>query len=71
MFEQLFHFPSVIARQRAGAFAAERERFLIRCAEQGMRRSRLLGLAPYLLVIAQRVDADRQVTWQQIEGAAD
>ena len=71
MFEQLFHFPSVVARHRAGPFAAERERFLIRCAEQGMRRSTLLGLAPYLLVIAQRLNADRQVTWQQIETAAD
>lgn len=71
MFEQLFHFPSVVARHRAGPFAAERERFLIRCAEQGMRRSTLLGFAPCLLVITQRLNADRQVTWQQIEAAAD
>ncbi len=71
MFEQLFHFPSVVARHRAGPFAQEREHFLFLCAERGMARSTLLGLAPYLLVIAQRLNVDRQVTEQQIEAVAD
>jgi len=71
MFEQLFQFPAVVARHRTGPFTEERERFLVRCAEQGMARSTLLSLAPYLLVIAQRLNAERRVTVRQIEAAAD
>jgi len=68
MFEQLFQFPAVVARHRTGPFTEERERFLVRCAEQGMARSTLLSLAPYLLVIAQRLNAERRVTVRQING---
>lgn len=71
MFEQLFRLPAVVARHRAGPFAEERERFLVRCAELGMTRGTLLNLAPYLLVIAQRLNVDHQVSEQQIKAVAD
>lgn len=58
MFDQLFHYPKVIARHRQAPWATERERYLAARAEQGNRPATLLRLARELLVIA------REIQWQ-------
>jgi integrase/recombinase XerD len=73
MFDTLFHYPRVLARHTEGPAAYERERYLANCASGGAARSTLLGLAPELLVIAQRIELDggRSISFAEIEAAAD
>lgn len=39
MFDRLFQYPRVLARHRNAPLGAERERFLQRCADQGIGHS--------------------------------
>jgi len=73
MFSTLFHYPRVLARHRNGPSANDRERFLAHCARGGAAHSTLLGLAPELLVISQRIvlDGERLIASAEIEMAAD
>ena len=41
MFEHLFSHPSTVARHRAAPYAAERERYLTYCAQQGYAHTTL------------------------------
>jgi hypothetical protein len=73
MFETLFQYPAVVARQRSGPFAEARERFLNHCASQGFARATLVRRARELLVIAERIDITRgeAIGLATIEAAAD
>ena len=73
MFETLFQYPAVVARQRSGPFAEARERFLNHCASQGFARATLVRRARELLVIAERIDITRgeAIGLSTIEAAAD
>ena len=73
MFETLFQYPAVVARQRSGPFAEARERFLNHCASQGLARATLVRRARELLVIAERIDITRgeAIGLSTIEAAAD
>jgi integrase/recombinase XerD len=55
MFDQLFHYPKVIARHRLAPWAAERERYLTARGAQGDRPATLLRLAREILVIAHEI----------------
>jgi len=56
MFEVLFAYPKVLARHQAGPAAADRERYLVHCADKGAARETLLRIARELLAIAERID---------------
>jgi integrase/recombinase XerD len=73
MFNILFHYPCVLARQRQGPSAQARERYLTHCADQGAARDTLLHTARELLVIAERLDltTDRMISIQQVEADAE
>jgi len=73
MFDTIFHYPRVLARHTEGPAANERARYLAHCASGGAARSTLLGLAPELLVIAQRIELDggRSISFAEVEAAAD
>ena len=73
MFETLFHYPQVVARHLAGPSAAERERFLVCCAQAGAARESLLHLASELLIVARRIDISGTTTipLHKVEAAAD
>ena len=58
MFEDLFTYPKVLARHRAGPSADARERFLAHCAGYGAARGTLLRFANELLVVAERIDVN-------------
>lgn len=58
MFEVLFIYPKVLARHQGGPAAAERERYLAHCADQGAAHATLLRIARELLVIAERSMVD-------------
>jgi site-specific recombinase XerD len=55
MFEQLFHYPQVLARQVHGPWADERKRYLTYRAQQGTPHSTLLRWARELLVVASKL----------------
>ena len=73
MFETLFKYPRVVARQRAGPAAESRERFLKYCVGQGLAGATLLPHARELLVIAERIDITIAGTigLPTVEAAAD
>src|ERR1700737_1921428 len=73
MFETLFCYPRVLARHCQGPSADYRERYLIRCADQGAARGTLLRTARELLVIARRIDltTDRLISPREVEAAAE
>jgi hypothetical protein len=50
MFEDLFTYPKVLARQRMAPAAADRERYLAHCADHGIARITLARIAQELLV---------------------
>jgi len=52
VFDQLFEHPNALANHKAGPLVEERLRYLGHLAEQGKARNTLLGVAPYLLVVA-------------------
>jgi integrase/recombinase XerD len=72
MFEHLFSHPSTVARHRAAPYAAERERYLTSCAQQGYGHTTLRLKARELLWIARklRVHPDLHVTPAQLEAVA-
>jgi hypothetical protein len=72
MFEHLFSHPSTVARHRATPYAAERERYLTSCAQQGYAHTTLRLKARELLWIARklRVYPDLHVTPAQLEAVA-
>jgi integrase/recombinase XerD len=72
MFEVLFIYPKVLARHQAGPAAAERERYLAHCADQGAAHATLLRIARELLVIAERIDVTvgKLITRSEIDDAA-
>lgn len=55
MYDQLFHYPPVLARHRNAPMLIEREEFLQHCASQGMARTTLKSMATDLSVVAQRL----------------
>jgi integrase/recombinase XerD len=73
MFEDLFVYPKVLARHRAGPSADPRERFLAHCAGYGAARDTLLCLASELLVVAQRIDVNsgKTISPADVEAAAN
>jgi hypothetical protein len=74
MFEQLFRYRKIVDRHRKAPFVNERERFLQRCADQGMAKSTLTSLATELLVVVQQIDLttnQKPVTARQINTAAE
>ncbi|WP_239499210.1 MULTISPECIES: hypothetical protein [Paraburkholderia] len=73
MFGTLFHYPRVLTRHRNGPSADDRERYLAHCAQDGAAHSTLLGLAPELLAISQRITLDngRLIPSAEVEMAAD
>ena len=56
MFENLFHYPRVLARHVSGPLAEERRRYLDHRAAQGTPRSTLLRYATELLVVASSLE---------------
>jgi len=72
MFDVLFAYPKVLARHQAGPAAADRERHLARCADQGAARETLLRIARELLVVAERIDVTvgKSITRCEIAAAA-
>jgi integrase/recombinase XerD len=55
MFEQLFHYPQVLARHVQGPWAEDRRRYLTYRAQQGTPQSTLLRWARELLVVASKL----------------
>jgi hypothetical protein len=51
MFDQLFHYPRVLARHQNAPMLIEREQFLQHCAAQGMARTTSTSLATELSVV--------------------
>jgi len=66
MHENLFSFPSTLARYRSAPLLCQRESFLQRCAEQGYSRSELGKIAWLLRIVAQS-----QVTSKRIVSPED
>jgi site-specific recombinase XerD len=73
MFEDLFVYPKVLARHRAGPSADARDRFLAHCAGYGAARGTLLRLANELLVVAERIDVNsgKSFSLADVEAAAE
>ena len=73
MFEDLFIYPKVLARHRAGPPANARERFLAHCAAYGAARGTLLRFANELLVVAERIDVNsgKSFSLADVEAAAE
>ena len=73
MFEELFVYPKVLARHRAGPLADAREQFLAHCAGYGAARHTLLCLASELLLVAERMDVNsgKTISLADVETAAD
>ena len=73
MFENLFTYPKVLARHRAGPSADARERFLAHCASYGAARGTLLRFANELLVVAERIDVNsgKSFSLADVEAAAE
>ncbi len=73
MFDTLFFYPKVLARHKAGPFAAERERYLVhRAGDEGIASATLLRIAREILVVAKWMDLEhgKSVSRQDIEAAA-
>ena len=75
MFESLFRRPHALARHRNGPLADERRRYLVHCADRGMKIPTLLVVAFYLLVITKYLRLDkrdnRMVSLAEVEAAAN
>jgi len=73
MYEQLFKFPSTIARHKSAPYAEEREQYLAHCAQLGYSNATLMLYARELLWIARKLSvyASLQVTLTQIEAVAE
>jgi integrase/recombinase XerD len=73
MFDQLFTKLSAVVHHRAAPYAAERERFLAHCAQQGYLRTSLKRLAATLLVAAYDLHSHGGLPAcpQDLEAAAD
>ena len=73
MFDQFFGKLSAVVHHRAAPYAAERERFLEHCAQQGYTRDYLKTMAATLLVAAYELHAHGglRATPDDIEAAAD
>ena len=72
MFETLFRYPRVLARQVSGPCTEDRRRYLTHCAEQGYARTTLKALANELLVVAERLSLEAgSVTLPEIKVAAN
>jgi integrase/recombinase XerD len=73
MFEDLFVYPKVLARHRAGPSADARKQFLAHCAGYGAARGTLLRLANELLVVAERIDINsgKTISLADVEAAAE
>jgi site-specific recombinase XerD len=72
MFNILFTYPKIRARHQTAPGAAERERYLMYCASQGLARETVLRIARELLVVAERLDVSggNQITRREVEDAA-
>lgn len=74
MFESLFQRPHALARHRNEPLADERRRYLVHCAESGMKISTLLVMAVYLLAITKYLRLDKRdnklVSLAEVEAAA-
>jgi integrase/recombinase XerD len=53
MFDRLFQDPRVLARQRNGPLAEDRQRYLSHCAEQQVSRRTMRDIARYTLIVAE------------------
>jgi len=73
MFEQLFKFPSTVAKHESAPYAEEREQYLVHCAQQGYSHATLMLYARELLWVAQKLSVypSLQVTRSQIEAVAE
>jgi integrase/recombinase XerD len=73
MFDQLFTKLSAVVHHRAAPYAAERERFLEHCAQQGYSRNNLQKMAATLLVAAHELHSHEglRASPEDIEAAAD
>jgi hypothetical protein len=73
MFEDLFVYPKLLVRHRAGPSADARERFLAHCAGYGAAHGTLLRLANELLVVAERIDVNsgKSFSLADVEAAAE
>jgi integrase/recombinase XerD len=73
VFETLFHYPRVLARHCEGPAAQDRDRFLVRSANEGATHKTLLRLASELLLVARRIDlrGNRSVPVAEVAAAAD
>jgi integrase/recombinase XerD len=73
MFDQLFGKLSAVVHHRAAPYAAERERFLQHCAQQGYSRNFLKTVAATLLVAAHELHSHGglRASPDDIEAAAD
>ena len=73
MFEQLFKFPSTVAKHESAPYAEEREQYLVHCAQQGYSHAALMLYARELLWVARKLSVypSLQVTRSQIEAVAE
>jgi site-specific recombinase XerD len=73
MFEQLFKFPSTVAKHESAPYAEERARYLIHCAQQGYSHATIMLYARELLWVAQKLSVypSLQVTRSQIEAVSE
>lgn len=73
MFEQLFKFPSTVAKHESAPYAEEREQYLVHCAQQGYSHSTLMLYARELLWVVRKLSVypSLQVTLAQIEAVAE
>lgn len=71
MIDTLFSHSATVARHRAAPLIAERERFLVNCAERGYNRTGLRKIAWMLLVISSSLFVSkRKISVAEIEHAA-
>jgi site-specific recombinase XerD len=75
MFEKLFERPHALKRQLAGPLVEERQRYLIRCADQGMKIGMLKTTAHYLLIVTKSLSlgssSDRPISLDEIKERAN
>lgn len=73
MFEQLFKFPSTVAKHQSAPYAEEREQYLVHCAQQGYSHATLMLYARELLWVARKLSVypSLQVTPSQIKAVAE
>lgn len=73
MYEQLFKFPSTVAKHQSAPYAEERVQYLVHCAHQGYSHATLMLYARELLWVARKLSVypSLQVTRTQIEAVAE